>query len=312
MADGSVFHPVTPGEMEAGGRKERGVGPRRVRVVVDTSTCIERRLAEELDITLVPLHLHMDGRDLRDLEDVSPAEVYKALREGARITTSSVSVGEYLRAFEVAGGPVLCPTVASNMSAMHEAATIAAGMVEDVEVRVLDSGTAAGGLRLIALAAATMAAQGIGLDEIESRARAIGRRMEVVGMLDTVDYLARSGRIPQVAAWGSSVLKVRPVVRFAAGSGSLITLVRGNGWALRELSKLVKDGAKRQTAGDCGEGLVCTVFHADAAELAGELLDRLREALPGAELSLSEFTPVMGVHTGPGLVGYALYVEPNE
>jgi fatty acid-binding protein DegV len=102
------------------------------------------------------------------------------------------------------------------------------------------------------------------------------------------------------------------VVRFTAGSGSLVTLVRGNGWALRELEKLVRDGARRQAAGSRGEGLVCTVFHADAAELAQDLLDRVAIRLPGAELSLSEFTPVMGVHTGPGLVGYALYVEPNE
>jgi DegV family protein with EDD domain len=288
------------------------VASHRAKVVVDTSTCIERSLADELDITLVPLHLHMDGRDLRDLEEVSPAEVYQALREGARITTSSASAGDYLEAFQDAGRPVFCPTVASNMSAMHEAATVAAGLAEGTRIRILDSGTAAGGLRLIALAAARMAAQGMSLDEIETRVRRIGDRIEVVGMLDRVDYLARSGRIPQVAAWGSSVLKVRPVVRFAAGSGSLITLVRGDGWALRELSRMVREGASRQTAGEGGEGLVCTVFHADAAGLGCDLLDRLREALPGADLSLSEFTPVMGVHTGPGLVGYAFYVEPNE
>jgi DegV family protein with EDD domain len=287
-------------------------GDRPVRVVVDTSTCIERSLAEELDITLVPLHLTLDGRDLRDLEDVVPSEVYRALRGGAKITTSSASAGEYLEAFRKAGGAVFCPTVAANMSAMHEAATMAAKLLEDVDVSVVDSGTAAGGLRLIALAAAGMAKQGIGLAEIEARVKTISDRIEVVGMLDTVDYLARSGRIPQVAAWGSSVLKVRPVVRFSAGSGSLVTLVRGNGWALRELEKLVRDGARKQSAGPRGEGLVCTVFHADAAQLAQELLDRVRVRLPGAELSLSEFTPVMGVHTGPGLVGYALYVAPNE
>lgn len=279
---------------------------------MDTSTCIERPLAEELGITLVPLHLNMDGRDLRDLEDVRPSEVYRALRNGSKITTSSASVGEYLEAFQSAGGQVFCPTVAANMSAMHEAATMAAGLAEDVDVRVVDSGTAAGGLRLIALAAAAMAAQGMSLDEVGARVKNISDRMEVVGMLDSVEYLARSGRIPQVAAWGTSVLKVRPVVRFSAGSGSLVTLVRGNGWALRELEKLVRDGARRQAAGSRGEGLVCTVFHADAAELAQDLLDRVAIRLPGAELSLSEFTPVMGVHTGPGLVGYALYVEPNE
>lgn len=282
----------------------------RVSVVVDSSTCIEPGLAQKLGITMVPLHLCLDGRDLRDLEDVRPAEVYRALRDGAEITTSSASVGDYLQAFQHATGPVFCLTVASSMTSMHDAATMAARLAEDVEVRIVDTGTAAGGLRLIALDAARMAKSGLSLDEIEARARTISQRIEMVGMLDTVDYLARSGRIPQVAAWGSSALKVRPVVRFAEGRGSLVTLVRGNGWALRELEKLVRDGARRRSAGDGGKGLVCTVFHADAPALAGDLVARLQEKLPAADVSLSEFTPAMGVHTGPGLVGYALYVEP--
>jgi DegV family protein with EDD domain len=283
-----------------------------VRVVADSSTCIEPELAEELGIELVSLHLHLDGRDLRDFQELRPGEVYRALREGAEITTSAASVGDYLEAFQHAPGPVFCPTMAASMTSMYEAATLAARLAEGAEVRVLDTGTAAGGLRLIALAAADMARRGMDLDAIEARVRSISQRIEVVGMLDTIDYLARSGRVPQVAAWGSSVLKVRPVVRFASGSGNLLTLVRGNGWALRELERLVRDGARRQGAGSCGEGLVCTVFHADAMELAGDLCLRLQQKLPRASLSVSEFTPAMGVHTGPGLVGYALYVEPED
>lgn len=282
-----------------------------VRVVTDSSTCIEPEPAERLGIDLVSLHVHLDGRDLRDLKDVRPGEVYRALRDGAEITTSAASVGDYLEAFQRRPGPVFCPTMAASMTSMYEAATLAARLADGAEIRILDTGTAAGGLRLIALAAADMARRGMALDEIEAAAREIGRRIEVVGMLDTIDYLARSGRVPQVAAWGSSVLRVRPVVRFASGSGNLLTLVRGNGWALRELEKLVRDGARRQSAGSCGEGLVCTVFHADATELAGELHARLEQRLPHAQLSVSEFTPAMGVHTGPGLVGYALYVEPD-
>ena len=281
----------------------------RVRVVVDSSTSIEPELARELGLLVVPLHLCMNDRDLRDLEEVRPTEVYQALRDGARITTSSASVGEYLEAFQQAGGPVFCPTVSSSMTSMHQAATAAAAMAEGVEVRVLDSQTAAGGLRLAALAAARLAAGGASLDEVEQRARDVCGRIEVVGMLETVDYLARSGRIPQVAAWGTSVLKVRPVVRFEPPSGRLLTLVRGNGWALRELDRLVREAARKQSAGPQGERLVCTVFHADAAGLANQLLERLRSRLPAADLSLSEFTPAMGVHTGPGLVGYGLYVE---
>jgi fatty acid kinase fatty acid binding subunit len=282
---------------------------KRVKVVVDTSTCIDSELAQRNDMTLVPLHIQIDGRDLRDVEDIRPHEVYQALREGVDISTSSASPGDYLSAFELAGDLIFCPTMAASVSAMHEAASIAAGMVSRAEVRVFDTGTAAGGLRLIALRAAQLAFQGSNLDEIESWARSVRQRIEMMGVLETVRYLARSGRVPQVAAWGGSVLKVRPVVRFSGGSGSLVTMVRGDGWVLRELEKQVRDSARKQSAASDGQGLVCTIFHADALELATQFHTRLEQQFPAGELSVSEFTPAMGVHTGPGLVGFALYVE---
>jgi fatty acid-binding protein DegV len=133
----------------------------------------------------------------------------------------------------------------------------------------------------------------------------------MAGMLETVEFLARSGRVPDIAHWGSSVLKVRPVVRFNAGSGSLVSLVRSPLKGVEEMRKLVNTGARRQGVGPCGEGLTCTVFHADALGLAEELHDRLRTDLPDAELSISEMTAAMAIHVGPGVVGEACFVDPQ-
>jgi DegV family protein with EDD domain len=280
----------------------------RVRVVVATSTCLTAEQAGELGITLVPLRIGVDGRDYRDMIDIGPAELYRLLRQGVIPTTASPSVGDYAAAYEAAPGPVLCLTVGSQISAMDNAARLAA---EGRRVEVVETGTAAGGLRLVALAAARMAGEGLSLDQLAERVREICGRVEMSGMLETVEFLARSGRVPEIARWGSSVLKVRPVVRFDAGSGRLATLVRSPLRGVEEMRKLVRQGAQRQGAGPCGEGVVCTVFHGDAQGLAEELERRLRQDLPAAELSISEMTAAMAIHVGPGVVGEAYYVDPE-
>lgn len=282
----------------------------RVRVVVATSTCLTVEQADELGITLVPLRIGVDGHDYRDMIDIGPSELYRLLRQGVVPTTSAPSVGDYATAFDAARTPVLCLTVGSRISAMDDAARLAAEESER-PVQVVETGTAAGGLRLVALAAARLASAGMALEQVVERVREICDRVEMSGMLETVEFLARSGRVPEIARWGSSVLKVRPVVRFDAGSGRLAAVVRSPLRGLDEMRKLVRQGARRQGAGPCGEGVVCTVFHGDASALAEELERRLREDLPAAELSVSEMTAAMAIHVGPGVVGEAFYVDPD-
>jgi fatty acid-binding protein DegV len=134
----------------------------------------------------------------------------------------------------------------------------------------------------------------------------------MAGMLETVEFLARSGRVPEIAYWGSSILRVRPVVRFGGDRGSLAALVRSPSRGLAELHRLACDGARRQGSGPAGQGLVCTVFHGDALGLADDLHRRLSHDLPEADLSVSEMTAAMAIHVGPGMVGQALYVEPAD
>ena len=89
-----------------------------------------------------------------------------------------------------------------------------------------------------------------------------------------------------------------------------MALARSQLKGVRELHAAAIRDLQKQGGGSCGEGAHCSVFHGDAPELAGELLGQLGRTLPHAELSISEVTAAMIVHTGPGLVGYALYVDP--
>lgn len=282
----------------------------RVRIVVATSTCLTPEQADAAGITLVPLRVTFDGRDHRDMIDITPAEVYRLLRDGVVPTTASPTPGDYLAAFEARPGPVLCLTIGSTISAMEGAARLAAEDLPDRAIEVVETGTAAGGLRIVALAAARMAAAGMELRQLAARVREICDRVEMLGMLETVEFLARSGRVPGVVSWGSSLLRVRPVIRFRQARGSLVTLVRSPRSGLAEMQRAVLDTARRQGVGPDGTGLVCNVFQADAVPLAEELAAGLRSEAAQADLSVSEMTSAMAVHVGPGVVGVASFVDP--
>ncbi|HZU18878.1 MAG TPA: DegV family protein [Candidatus Dormibacteraeota bacterium] len=285
--------------------------------MVDSSTCLDEAEAARLSTAVVPLQLVIDGRTYRDVVDILRRDFYRSLRAGHSVhTTASPSVGDYLRAFRQAPGDVLCLTVAASLSSMFQNAQTAADLARQERpqrrIRVVDTGTAAAGLRLLAVQAGRLAARGSDLGEVVERVTSLAPRVVLLGVLETVAYLARSGRVPQVASRAVELLGLRPVVRFARGEGGLVHVARSPEAGLRALQRSLMQAARDQGMGAEGEGLEAVAFHADAGERMEALLARLRTRLPRAQLAASEFTPAMGVHTGPGLVGVAFFVHPRD
>lgn len=292
----------------------------KVRIVVDSSTCLELEQAEALGITVVPLHVVLQGRSYRDMVDLRPTDFYRTLRqENVHATTSAPSVGEYVEAYRAAAADVVCLTISAKLSSMHQAATAAERILCEDEmvhrpsprIRVIDSGTAAGGLRLLALAAAAAAAAGADLEEVTRVVESVKPRVEMYGALETVEYLARSGRVPEVVAAVNSVLHVKPVLRLSEGSGILLQLARTSQGVQRALLHVLNRRLRRKVS-DQGRELVCTVFHADALAAAEVLMDNIGQRYPAADVELSEFTPVLGSHSGPGTIGLAFYIKPGQ
>jgi DegV family protein with EDD domain len=154
------------------------------------------------------------------------------------------------------------------------------------------------------LEAARAAAAGADLEAAAARAEALKPRLGIIAMLDTLEYLARGGRVPRVAAWASSLLQVKPIVQFSHEGVRLVARVRVRRRAQERLLALLEE-----RAADARSLHLC-VHHADAPEEALALADRARSALKPAELYVSAFTRVMTAHTGPGLLAFAYYVNP--
>ncbi len=280
----------------------------KVVVVTDSAAALPRDLAQRYSIHVVPLLLHWDGRAYRDGIDIAAEEVYRRLRDSPSLpTTSAPSVGDFVQTYtrwaqEGVEG-IVSVHIASTLSATYQEAKVAAQVVEDaVTVRVVDSGTAAMGLGFAALAAARAALHGAGLDEVARGAKEVARRTRVLAMLDTLEYIYRSGRVPRIASLVGAVLDLKPVVCIRDGEVDVIAKPRTR----RKAVEFMLGEMERETE---GRPVHVAVMHADAPAAAEQVRREVAERFRCVELYVTEFTPVMGSAAGPGLVGLAFYDE---
>ena len=277
---------------------------------MDSAASLPADAAELPGLYVVPMGVTIDGRTYLDGRDLQAADFYRLLREARELpTTSAPSPARFLEAFRSASersAAVLCLTAASRFSASLDAArTAAAGAKEafpGLEVVVLGSESAAGGQGLIALEAWRTSRDGGGLEEVVAAARRVIHKVRVVAFLDTLYYLWKGGRVPRIAHAGTSLLGIKPVFEMVRGEVRTVARPRTQRRAMTRLLELVNEGVERGP-------LHATVMHADAPEAAEELRQRLEAMHPCEELFVSEFTPVLGAHIGPGLLGIAYWWE---
>ena len=126
-------------------------------------------------------------------------------------------------------------------------------------------------------------------------------RVNLLATLDTLQYLVKSGRVPQAAAMVNSILNIKPIFTLNHSDAHTVALPRTMKSAINRMLKLMEPMVKK------GHPLHVAVMHADALEQAVSFKNRISSQFECREIFITEFTPVMGVHTGPGLIGVAFY-----
>ena len=283
---------------------------KRVAIITDSTACIPLELAAANDCRIIPLFLEFEDSIYEDGMEGSAASFYQTLREAKQPpTTAAPAPGVYAEAMVEAGrtaSGVLAITVSRQFSAMYDAASQGMALAKEqapgLDVRVLDSGAAAMAQGFVVLEAARAAQDGSDIDAVIASAEALKPRVQLLVALDTLTYLGRSGRVPRLLAWAASPLQVKPVVAFEKGSYRPIGLARSMSGASTRLFQALK---QRRT----GTRLHVAVQHTNASGAADRLAGLVRSELDPAELFVTEFTQVMGIHTGPGLLGFAFYSE---
>jgi len=290
-----------------------------VAVVVDSSSCLPAELLQKWGITVVPHELIIGQRSLRDGVDIRPEEFYRLLAQETtfRLTTAAPQPRQFLEAFVSASqraSSVLCLTLSAHFSATYRSACAAVAMSNgklsncdgtDTRVKVIDSRAAAGASGLIALAAARWASMGQSLDQVAAGVEELAPRVNLLAFLDTLRYLKRSGRIRQIEAWAGSLLSIKPLTELRLGEARMVERPRSRAKATDRLL-----AAMHRRVGAMPVSV--NVMEADAREDARALSLRIQSEFNCREIFVSQFTPVMGLHTGPGLLGVAFYEDDGS
>jgi DegV family protein with EDD domain len=195
--------------------------------------------------------------------------------------------------------------ISSGLSGTLNSAHDGGEQVKDVaNVSYWDTLTLSGGERFQVMAAALADKAGWAMDKINARLTQIREKTEVIYTLDTLEYLARGGRIGRVQALAGALLNLKPVIRVDT-DGKYSTVAKGR--SIGKSMTMIADHLKEKY-GDAP--LWVTVLHGRFAEKADMLSVELKEKLNIAKMEVQRISPVLGVHTGPGIVGAA--VVPME
>jgi DegV family protein with EDD domain len=267
-----------------------------VAVITDSAAALDKGLTERFDITVVPMRLTIGGTTYPD-DQVTLEEVVRRIDEG--VHTAGPAPGAFAEAIEArqSGDGVVVLTVSERMSSTHKAALLAAESAGG-EVQVVDTTTAAGAEALVVLAAAEAAGHGEPLDEVVNRARLVSGRVRLVAAVNTLKYLVRSGRLPDIAGRAGTYLGLRPLFEFQQGGIRPLRPSLSRDAALEQLLNHWRRSKVR------GAPLHVAALHAAEPESAQHMIDVVRSEVEPATAFVGSFGPVMIVHTGP-LTGLA-------
>jgi DegV family protein with EDD domain len=274
-----------------------------VAVVTDTTQYLPREVIERHSIHLVSLYVNWQGRTDRESELPDYNGFYDFLRSGGELpSTSQPSVGDFLAVYEPLierGDDIISIHLSGGISGTVGAAEQARQAlieqgVDENRLVVIDSRTGCAGHGFMAMAAAN--AEG-GLAEKVAAAHALREDLQVLVAVDTLEFLRRGGRIGAARAWIGATLKVKPILTIE-GEMQPVERVRT---ATRAFERLVDHLQQRKEDGCDRFG----VQHTHAPDVAERLAERGREIYGNDPVIVSEIGPVIGTHTGPGLLGVA-------
>ena len=253
-------------------------------------------LATNANLRVVPLQLIIGAEEWAE-NNMTAAEMFRLCRErGIHPRTSQPSPGAFMDAFAPAtqGRAVIMITLSGGLSGTVEGARAVARQMGTDNLFVIDSATAAIGTRKLVEEALNLTAAGMPAADVAAELERRARGTHTLIVPATLEYLHKGGRIGGAAALFGSILQVRPVLHLVDGKIRVLDKVRTQSRALiRAVDEI----------GRYALPVYIAVAHVEAPEMAATVREELRRRYPDYDISLTEASPVLGAHLGPGVVG---------
>jgi len=265
-------------------------------VVTDSTATITARRSERLGIGVVPVTVVLRGEPLLEGAQATADMVAAAVRAGEVVTTAAPSPEAFLEEYRVRAAAGATEIVSVHLSA-HLSGTLNSARLaaeqSPVPVRVVDSRSVGMGLGFPVLAGARRAQAGAGAGAVAERVDQVARGVGLWFFVDDLEVLRRGGRIGAARALMGNALSIKPILTIADGVVAPFERVRTTARAVGRLEELAVEHAVAAPSR-------VSVAHLDARDRAEGLAGRLRERLPGTEVTVSELSAVIGAHSGPG------------
>lgn len=274
-----------------------------IAIVTDSTADIPQELAEKHKIHVVPAILIIDGQSIEDGKGLTRREFYERMPTMQTTpTTSTPSAGKfhdvYQKLFQQGYQEIISIHVSSLLSGIYNTATSAAQAFSN-KVKVIDSGQLSLGLGFQVLAAAKGAARGLSLDKVVQQVENIRQRVRIFAMLDTLEYVRRSGRVSWARARIGAILQIKPFLEIKNGKVLSLGQVRTRSKGIPQLIEMVRNlGPLEQLA----------VLHTNAESEARKMLENLNISLPDPVLIVN-VTTIIGTHVGPNGLGFAAVIK---
>jgi DegV family protein with EDD domain len=269
-----------------------------IKVITDSTSDIPSDLVQKLDIRVVPIYVRFGETVYRDGVDISGEEFYQKLITSPQHPATSqpnpedfASVySDYLKATD----GIVSIHISSKISGTYNSATLAKKTLGDSSaIEVIDSKFNSAGLGLVVTAAARSAQSGATLHEVTNETHKAIDQVRMLGMFETMKYLARSGRVNKAIAAVSQILNVMPLLTFRDGEIIRAGLVRTVSKGMDRIYDFVQSNTPITE---------CAIVHSAVPEQANRLQKRLSEFISEERISIAELGAGLGVHGGPGVL----------
>jgi DegV family protein with EDD domain len=266
-----------------------------VKMVTDSASDLTPEVIKDLEITVVPLHIQFGNETYKDRVDLSPEEFYDKLQHSSVLpSTSAPSPGMFAEAFDELAekySQILGVFVSRKLSATYDATLQGIKLMKrKCQVEVVDSTLGIMGQGLLVMEAAKRAMSGANLSELINLMSETIPRIHVRVTLDTLEYLARGGRIGKVQAFLGSMLKMNPILGIKDGVAFPAARVRSRAKATEWLFEFASKFSKVKA--------LAVEYGTNVAE-AKALASRFASVFPKAPIYMANVSPVVGTHTGP-------------
>lgn len=279
-------------------------------VVTDSTANLPPGLAEEYGIRVVPVKSIFGDQTFRDGVDITPTQFYEMLAKAPELpTTSQPSVGDFVEVYAPLGKEVegiVSIHLSDLLSGTIRSALAARELLSDVPIEIIDSRSVSLGLGLIVLAAARAAQAGNTFREVAEVARDLVPRMNVLFVVDTLKYLQMGGRIGRASALLGTALRIKPLLHLNEGEVHPLERVRSKNKATERMLEIME---QRLEAEKSGSVLHAAVVHAARPDEAETLRAKVLSRFEPTEFYLTDLTPALGIHAGPGTLGLGWYVD---